>query len=180
MLPNEECAIYDRHCTAVGGTKGHAVFSDCGRYRYMLSRKFEGGLWYGDGHVNFIMLNPSTATQDEDDPTIRRCIGYAQEWGFAGLTITNLFALRATDPQVMKAAANPVGPENNAHLRHWACQAKLCCCAWGRHGEHLGRAGQVLQLLSNTKLKALKLLDAKTPGHPLYLKADLKPVEFIA
>ncbi len=88
----------------------NAVISECGRYRYVLTRQ----VGPGTRTATFILLNPSTADANNDDPTIRRCIGFARQWGCGKLTVLNLFAVRATDPQWMKAASDPVGPENKA------------------------------------------------------------------
>src|SRR6185369_17379869 len=94
-----------------------AVISKCGKYRYSLRREWIGGA----GTVCFIMLNPSTADASVDDPTIRRCIGFAQRWGYQILEVVNLYAYRATRPRDMFAAADPVGPENEYYL----CKAAL-------------------------------------------------------
>lgn len=164
-------------CTIQVGKKGQAVFSECQTYRYMLLRKW--GLMYADGLCNFIMLNPSTATQDEDDPTIRRCIGYAKKWGFGGLIITNIFALRSTDPAILYSHQDPIGPDNDAHLKEWVYQCKLVVCAWGRHGNFMERGDAVRKLLPlGRRITSLKMLDKRTPGHPLYLPKELEPVDF--
>lgn len=92
---------------------GDAVFSPCQRYRYWLERRFSEG----DGTAVFVMLNPSTATAETNDPTIRRCIGFARSWGCDYLVVVNIFAFRATDPKVMKAEADPVGSDNDRHLQ---------------------------------------------------------------
>lgn len=117
--------------------RGAAVFSPCGVYRYRLERAIAPQL---ERVVAFVMLNPSTATEHVDDPTIRRCIGFARSWDAGRLVIGNLFALRATDPRVMKAHAEPVGPDNDQHLLAIAREAHLVVCAWGNHGAHRGRA----------------------------------------
>lgn len=107
-----------------------AIISDCGRYRYQLGRT------WSDGPIaRFIMLNPSTADATEDDPTIRRCISFAKREGAGAISVVNLFAFRATKPADMMKATDPIGPENNDHLREWVGHefgfAKLVIAAWG-------------------------------------------------
>src|SRR6185437_4527136 len=101
--------------------------SPCGLYRYTLTREVSDG---GKGTVNFLMLNPSTADAEEDDPTITRCINYTRDWGYDRLVVTNLFALRSTDPAGLRTAEKPIGPENNRHIRVEAAHAQLVVCAW--------------------------------------------------
>lgn len=146
-----------------------AKMSECGAYRYVLERHWRPEL----GSVNFIMLNPSTADANQDDPTIRRCIGFARAWGYGGLIVTNLFALRATDPKEMKAHAEPVGPRNDFWLKTIAHNATLMVAAWGAHGAHLGRADEVRSWLDS--LQCLGTTKGGFPRHPLYLKGDTQP-----
>ena len=121
------------------------IFSPCRTYRYALWREWIGG----DGYVMFIGLNPSTADETQDDPTIRRCIAFAKAWGYGGLSMTNLFAFRATDPKKMKAVADPIGPENDAHLLRLARDAGVIVAAWGANGTHRGRDADVRELLKD-------------------------------
>lgn len=121
----------------------------------------------------FVGLNPSTADETNDDPTIRRCIGFAKAWGFSGLVMTNLFAFRATDPKDMKRAADPVGTENDETLVKLAACCGLVVAAWGAHGSYRGRDREVRALLPN--LHYLKLTKDGHPSHPLYLPGDLTP-----
>lgn len=129
--------------------------------------------------VAFVLLNPSTADEREDDPTIRRCTGYAKAWGYGGLVLGNIFAFRATDPKLMKVARDPVGPENDAWLQKIASQVGTghLICGWGAYGKHQGRGAAVLALLIGFghAPKALAMTAAGMPGHPLYLRADLEP-----
>ena len=152
-----------------------AVFSDCRRYRYSLSR------WWHDSLPLLVVigLNPSTADETQDDPTIRRCIGYARSWGYGGLVMLNLFAYRATSPRDMKAAAEPVGPANDAVLEVQTA-GRTVLCAWGAHGSHLDRARAVRQLLVGRDLFCLGTTKDRHPKHPLYLRADLTPVPYPA
>lgn len=151
--------------TAASGAR----FSPCRVYRYSLWRT-----WGGSRGVAFIGLNPSTADEVNDDPTVRRCIGYARAWGFGRLYMLNAFAYRATDPRRMKDADDPVGPENDAIIAAVANDCELTVAAWGTHGAHLDRHHQVRRLVN--KLHHLGLTKHGFPKHPLYLPANLKPV----
>lgn len=122
----------------------------------------------------FVGLNPSTADETQDDPTIRRCIAFAKDWGYAGLCMTNLFAFRATDPKDMKAAAEPTGSENDMHLKALAEGAGVIVAAWGANGTYKGRDAEVRRLLP--ALHYLALTKDGHPGHPLYLRKTLTPV----
>ena len=151
-----------------------AVLSDCRTYRYALWRQLSGvtETYYG-GYCMFIGLNPSTADEKADDPTIRRCKAFALAWGYQALVMANLFAFRATDPRVMKAAPDPVGPANNEWLLGMGEGAGMVVAAWGAHGSHQGRAAAVRNLVP--KLHYLRLTKDGSPGHPLYLPSDLRP-----
>lgn len=149
-----------------------AEISPCGKYRYHLQRIWE----VGAPRVAFVMLNPSTADATEDDPTIRRCIGYAKAWGYGGLDVVNLYAYRATDPAELKRVSSPIGPDNDETLLAVVRQADKVICAWGGHG---GRRGEiVLRKLRQSGISPMCLETTKKgePKHPLYLKADLNPV----
>ena len=152
--------------------KKTAEFSPCRKYRYALWRVWDESLPV----CMFIGLNPSTADEVEDDPTIRRCINFAKSWGYGSLVMANLFAFRATDPKVMKAEPFPVGANNDYYLEELASKSSMIVAAWGNHGAHLKRADQVKALLPN--LHCLKVTGTGQPSHPLYLKADLQPITF--
>lgn len=157
--------------------KRNAEFSGCRRYRYALWREWTDLLGSAEtGYVMFVGLNPSTADETNDDPTITRCINFARSWGYSGLCMTNLFAFRATLPADMIAHPDPVGPENDARLIQYAKNARLVVAAWGAHGAHLGRDAAVRRLLPN--LHYLRLTRDGHPGHPLYLPRILKPLPF--
>lgn len=146
------------------------IFSPCRTYRYALWREWIGG----EGYAMFVGLNPSTADETQDDPTIRRCIAFAKAWGYAGLCMTNLFAYRATKPADMKVADDPIGTENDAHLLSLAQGAGVIVAAWGANGTHKGRDAEVRKLLP--ALHCLSLTKDRHPGHPLYLLKTLTPV----
>jgi len=147
-----------------------ARISDDGLYRYVLGRR-----WAADGPLaTFIMLNPSTADATEDDPTIRRCIGFAKSWGMAALHVVNLYAFRATKPADMFGAADPVGPENDRYLTNHAmaaCSGGMpLIAAWGANAKP-DRVAHVLSLPGMVALQALGLTKDGAPRHPLYLPA---------
>jgi hypothetical protein len=151
-----------------------AIVSPCARYRYRLARR-----WGAGEPVVWIMLNPSAADATADDPTIRKCIGFTARLGHAALIVVNLFAYRATDPNDMRAAADPVGPANDAHIAAAARSGALTICAWGRHGTHRARDQQVLAWLREQGIEpvALHINNDGTPGHPLplpYLRATAR------
>ncbi len=158
-------------------TLSDAELSECGQYRYLLTRLFPEI----DGRrVTFIMFNPSTADATEDDPTIRRCIAYARSWGAGSLCVVNLFALRATDPREVRKRAggsDPRGPDNLMYVQQ-ACRADDVVCAWGNLGafEHAGATMIEWLRAQGISPLALRMTKAGHPAHPLYLPSDLKPV----
>lgn len=152
-----------------------ADFSPCGQYRYTLSRQWTA---LDQPGPLFLMLNPSTASHTVDDPTIRRCVGFARDWGHHRMEVCNLFAYRSTNPRVLWDVADPVGPENDRFIVERAKAAAFVVCAWGAHPLAVKR-GQVLRaLLPDVTLYALKLTREGDPNHPLYLSKLLKPVRF--
>lgn len=129
--------------------------------------------------VMVVGLNPSTADEVKNDPTVTRCINYVKQWGYDGLIMTNIFAFRATDPTCMKEASEPVGSENDKNLIFAAKKARLVVCAWGNHGEFLDRGKQVAEMLMGIKgLHCLAINKTGHPKHPLYLSKNLVPVKF--
>jgi hypothetical protein len=128
----------------------------------------------------FVMLNPSTADADVDDPTIRRCIGYAKAWGCGGLWVGNLFAFRATNPRGLLEVEDPVGPHNDDYLLGMAYRSDLVVAAWGANAgrpQLMGRAEHVTDFLTSRgkALCVLRWLKCKQPSHPLYLPKGLQP-----
>lgn len=152
-----------------------ADIDSTGCYRYDLRRSWGAAPFRV---INFIMLNPSTADASEDDPTIRRCIGYAKSWGYGGLVVTNLFAWRSTDPLVLYSVFDPVGSLNDGYIARWAGSSDLVVAAWGALGVIKQRCKEVLGELRELKVPvhALKLTASGQPGHPLYLPAHLVPL----
>lgn len=145
-----------------------ATLSACRTYRYVLWR-----CWARGKYAMFIGLNPSTADEKIDDPTVKRCISFARSWGYGSLCMTNLFAYRATAPAVMKLAADPVGSKNDHALTTLAPGAGVVVAAWGTHGTYRGRDQSVCLLVPD--LHCLRLTKDGYPSHPLYLPASLKP-----
>jgi hypothetical protein len=152
--------------------RGTAFFSTCKRYRYSLSRTWGVGL-----EITFVMLNPSTADAETNDPTVAKCIRYSKTWGFHRLTVVNLFALRATNPNELYTTDDPIGPCNDEAILDAAERSQTVVCAWGNHGEHLGRGAAIKAMLRYhpAALSYLKMNGTGHPSHPLYLPGDLTP-----
>ncbi|MCK0538598.1 DUF1643 domain-containing protein [Alcanivorax quisquiliarum] len=146
-----------------------AHFSRCGLYRYALWR------WWGQGqdYALIIGLNPSTDPAGQDNPTVRRCVRFAQQWGYSGVCVANLFAWRTVEPAALLAAQAPIGPRNDHWLRRLGPGAAVIVAAWGNHGQHLGRGQAVRRLLPD--MQVLRLNRSGEPAHPLYLPAHLRP-----
>lgn len=136
-------------------------------WRYRLIRRWDEGL----PMVCWIMLNPSTAGHERNDPTIRRCIEFSKRWGFGGMMTGNLFALRATDPAELKRNSDPVGSYNDHHLADMSRKCAVTVCAWGSHPMVNGRAAEVLHLLADigTEVRCLGRTKIGRPKHPLYV-----------
>lgn len=149
-----------------------AQISDCGKYRYSLTRSWDLDL----PTVLFICLNPSTADAEKDDPTVRRCVGFAKEWGCGRIVMGNLFAFRATHPRDMMAAEDPVGPENNQTLLALSTHSYMTIAAWGSLGWYRERDCQVYPLLQSPQ--HLGLTKEGLPRHPLYLRSNSIPRPF--
>ncbi|MEO1797361.1 MAG: DUF1643 domain-containing protein [Pseudomonadota bacterium] len=156
-----------------GDAPSTAVYSDCERYRYMLTRIWDEG----GKRALFIMLNPSTATEVQNDPTVERCERRARALGFGAFRVLNIFAWRDTDPRKMRAAPDPVGPDNDAAILESLPWADRVIAAWGTHGAHLERGPEVERLLraSGHPIYTLGLSKAGHPKHPLYISYDQLP-----
>jgi hypothetical protein len=158
-----------------GDAASEAVYSPCLLYRYLLTRVWDDAA----GRVLFVMLNPSTATELQNDPTVERCERRARALGFGAFRVVNIFAFRATDPKVMRAVVDPVGPQNDMMIKQsvtlWRPDRVIC--AWGAHGAHLARGAAVAALLrgGGAELWHLGLTAAGAPKHPLYIGYDRQP-----
>lgn len=152
--------------------QSEAVYSDCERYRFLLTRT-----WGSGPRALFIMLNPSTATEIQNDPTVERCERRARALGYGAFRVTNIFAYRATDPKAMRAVDDPVGPGNDQAILGSLAWADTVICAWGNHGLHRGRGGEVEAKLraAGARLHHLGLTNQRQPVHPLYISYDRQP-----
>ncbi len=145
-----------------------------GRFRYSLTREWSAA----NSRIAFVMLNPSTADHNQDDPTIRRCMGFARSWGFGALDVVNLFALRATDPRELSLATDPIGQDNPRALRRVLERADETLLAWGSSVRHapppaLARALDTLaQCAADRPLSCLGLTAHAHPRHPLFVRGD--------
>ena len=163
----------------IGGVTTSAVLSDCLNYRYSLTRVWDDT----KPRVLFIMLNPSTADAEKDDPTIRRCIGFAKDWGYGGIYVVNLFSLRATNPKDLLTAPFVVGVENEKWIRRMSSLSHLVVCAWGNSSivkklqKRLDHNWKPLSWV-HKPLHYLELSKDGTPKHPLYLPKHLTPIPY--
>jgi len=156
-----------------GDAPSTAVYSDCEKYRYSLTR-----VWDEKGpRALFVMLNPSTATEVQNDPTVERCERRARTLGYGAFQVTNIFAWRDTDPRKMRAAADPVGPFNDTAILEGANWADTVVAGWGTHGAHLNRGAEVETLLraADVPIYHLGLSKAGHPKHPLYIAYAQQP-----
>lgn len=150
-----------------------AILSEDRKYRYILSRTWDET----KPTVLFIGLNPSTADENEDDPTIRRCINFAKSWGYDGLIMANLFAFRTTNPQGLYSEKNPVGSENDYYIKKFANKSEKIIACWGNHGRFNNRSQIVYELVDS--LHCLDTNKSGEPKHPLYIRSDAKPKPYI-
>ncbi len=147
----------------------NAQFSSCGLYRYNLERTWAKG----SGRVLFIGLNPSTANDQIDDPTIRRCVSFSRTWGYQAMEIVNLFAYRATHFTDLKNTKDPIGHCNDKWITAAYQKADIVIACWGNHGSYLQRSNDIKHQFK--KLHCIKLNKTLQPAHPLYQKKDLNP-----
>ncbi len=157
-----------------GMARGGAMFSPCRNYRYTLTRT-----WSDAPPLVVIGLNPSTADERINDPTITRCIDFAKRWSHGGLVMLNLFAYRSTDPKILYKVEDAVGEMNDATLMDHH-EHPLILAAWGAEKIARERARRVVTAFHvfGAKLHCLKLTKDGSPWHPLYVAADTKPVEY--
>jgi hypothetical protein len=157
--------------------KRNAVIDSTGLYRYSLGREWEPN----SPSLAFVMLNPSLADAIADDPTLRRCINFAQSWGYGSLEVVNLFAYRASCPTVLKRIKDPIGPENDRYLKQAVELADKIIVAWGNQGILENRAKVVLHWLNSfATLYCLGITQTGSPRHPLYVKGNTKPAYYLS
>lgn len=157
--------------TCAPGIERSAEFSGCRKYRYRLAR------WWGPGRrLVWVMLNPSTADAQENDPTVERCERRARSMGFDGVEVVNIFALRSTDPSALYTAEDPIGPCNEQAILEAGLSGPFVC-AWGGHGSLLGQGSRVETMLRalGRELYALKVNRDGSPAHPLYVPYRIEP-----
>lgn len=173
----------------MNGVDEQTVFSPCRLWRYTLWRTWDvdsvtgtgDDLAHAEGYVQIIGLNPSVADETKDDPTIRRCIQFAKDWGYGGLCMTNIFAWRDTDPKGMKKVRDPIGKDNDHWLITIAKPADIVVAAWGTHGSHLYRGYKVKRMFADAgiKLHCLNTTAGGHPSHPLYQRANAVPIPYV-
>jgi hypothetical protein len=149
-----------------GTMKTHAIISSDDKYRYQLSRIWDDG----KPAVLFIMLNPSTADSEADDPTIRRVINFSKSWGYGGVYVGNLYAFRSTDPKKLQSTENPEGDENIDNIKILLGLTNRVIYAWGNNRKE----PEWLRHLVDTPY-CIDISKKGIPKHPLYLKSDLQP-----
>jgi len=152
-----------------------ADISECGAYRYSLSRR-----WGLGRSVTFIGLNPSTADAEIDDPTVKRWMGFAKAWGYDAMLVANLFAFRATSPKDMQKADEPIGPDNNVWIQACAEAGSQTVVCWGKPGSFQYRDVAVTALLKEAghDLWCFGTNADDSPKHPLYLPKGMRLVRY--
>jgi hypothetical protein len=150
-----------------------AMFDATGAYRYRLDREWDDEL----DHVLFIMLNPSIANAEHDDPTVRRCMSFARFWGYGALSVVNLFAYRSPSPDALRRVTDPVGPDNDAHLSLCLSHTDLTVVAWGNWGALRERDRSFLAMLTSPA-HCLGMTGSGQPRHPLYVSGAQPHVPF--
>lgn len=169
-LPKELNEALDHRSHEADGCVSRVWYSPCGDYRYGLARTWD----VDRPSVLFLMLNPSTADEFRNDPTVARCETRARTMGFGTMLVANIFAFRATHPSDLKAADAPIGPLNDSVLVAWSSAASMTVAAWGVHGAHRGRAKELAAHLPDTTYH-LGLTKAGHPRHPLYVAFATQP-----
>lgn len=151
-----------------------AQFDRTGRYRFSLHRRWETG----QGLATFVMLNPSSADHQKNDPTISRCIQLSRHWGFSGLNVVNLFAYRTASPAHLRKIVRPIGKENDSHILANARSASRIILGWGNHGCWKERDQHVISLLADFDLWCIGITKSGQPKHPLYATANIELRKF--
>lgn len=159
--------------------RGSALFSPCELYRYDLTRE-----WGSGPTVVWVMLNPSTADAEQDDPTIRRCIGFSKAWGYGSLVICNQWAWRSTDPKLLLKLGDPRGPRNAEVIASHIANAELAVAAWGANAGKMAKVGysrlnvEGMAQRCGVRMSCLGLTKEGHPRHPLYVHRDQPLVAF--
>jgi hypothetical protein len=152
-----------------------AIFDDKRRvYRYVLWRRWGSRT----SRVLFVMLNPSTADEHVLDPTVRKCVKWAKQWGFGALDVCNIFAWRATDPKELYHIPDPIGPDNDRWIQTTAMMAAMVIVAWGKHGALKRRGEEVAQMLAKHNPYCLGVNADGSPEHPLYIAKATQPIKW--
>lgn len=157
--------------------KRSARFSPCKTWRYTLVREWEEG----KRRLLFILLNPSTADAMKDDPTNRRGIDFARQWGFGSVVFVNLFAIRSPDPDLIQKVGDPIGPENGLHIANEVNEANTVVCAWGNKGHFLHQDKKIISHLLHSRHDKIFCLGRNgdgSPEHPLYIPRNRELREF--
>jgi hypothetical protein len=153
-----------------------AIFDAKRIYRYLLWRKWDESL----PRLCFVMLNPSTADEIKNDPTIARCVGFADRWGFGSLEVVNAFAYRATDSSELKRAKNPVGKLADRYIQEAVTRSDQVVVAWGNWGSLNERHVEMNALLKGADTYCFGITNQSQPKHPLYLRNDAALVRYEA
>lgn len=155
--------------------KKTAIIDETGKYRYLLTRIWDES----NPPAVFIMLNPSTADAEQDDPTIRRCIDFARRWDCGGIRVVNVFAFRATDPKELCKAKDPVGPKNYEYIKEALTSAGIVIAAWGAAGPKMPQAYkkvfEAAEEIDTMIIHCLGCTKSGHPRHPLYLSKAIMP-----
>lgn len=152
-----------------------AIFSDCRRYRYDLMRR-----WNTEGRkIVFIGLNPSTADEETNDPTVTRCMRWAYRWSYSEMHMLNIFAYRSTDPKQLDKVIDPVGSETDRYISQECEDAETVICCWGNWGKYLDRGQEARYLLNHLELWCFDITKLGQPKHPLYLPNGIIPRRFV-
>lgn len=188
--PNLSGLLAGKGATTVHDFSQSAMFSGDRVYRWKLWRRWEAG----KPELVVIGLNPSTADETNDDPTVRRCMGFARTWGYGRLLMLNLFPFRAKSPQALASwYAGPLAlharldslTENARHIMDEGIRVQAAggaiLAAWGSHGALLGQCDNLSALMDSYGLRVacLGITQAGEPKHPLYLRADTKPIAYL-
>ncbi len=164
-----------------GDVVSAAGFSPCRRWRTWLERRWDGRPIGSDNVAAFIGMNPSTADENVDDPTVRGCMTRARDWGFGGAVMLNAFAYRATDKMRLLETDDPVGPGNDEAILEYSRRAGRVIAAWGQPPRPLlGRGRQIAAMLAEAGIPLLCFaVNADgSPKHPLYVRRDAVPVPY--